>query len=216
MTTTTSADKWYRKRYRHSMAMNLRLPEELTARLRELSEKTGRSQQDLAREALQEYVRDYPVRDSRCVGGRRCRSSVGRAPGRSRTESLVKVYLDSSELVHRAQAIRVGGVWRPPLEGLDGYALVTSAIARVELNRTLLRSESSDAAQQLTAKALTDVDSLAPSLAILESAAVLPVRFLKSLDAIHIASALLVEAHVVLTRDRQMQRACEELGLAVA
>ncbi len=62
MTTTTSADKWYRKRYRHSMAMNLRLPEELTARLRELSEETGRSQQDLAREALQEYVRDYPVR----------------------------------------------------------------------------------------------------------------------------------------------------------
>ena len=128
----------------------------------------------------------------------------------------MRVYLDSSELVHRAQAIRVGWVWRPPLEGLDGYALVTSAIARVELNRTLLRSESSDAAQQLAAKALTDVDSLAPSLAILESAAVLPVRFLKSLDAIHIASALLVEAHVVLTRDRQMQRACEELGLAVA
>lgn len=63
MTTTTSADEWYRKRYRFTMAMNLRLPEELAARLRELSEETGRSQQDLVREALEEYVRDYRVRD---------------------------------------------------------------------------------------------------------------------------------------------------------
>lgn len=62
MTTTTSADGWYRKRYRQAMAMNLRLPEELAARLRELSEETGRSQQDLAREALEEYVRDYRLR----------------------------------------------------------------------------------------------------------------------------------------------------------
>ena len=49
MTTTASAHEWYRNRYRHSMAMNLRLPEELATRLRELSEETGRSQQELAR-----------------------------------------------------------------------------------------------------------------------------------------------------------------------
>jgi len=62
MTTTASAHEWYRNRYRHSMAMNLRLPEELATRLRELSEETGRSQQELAREALEEYVRDYRLR----------------------------------------------------------------------------------------------------------------------------------------------------------
>ena len=62
MTTTASADDWYHKRYRHAMAMNLRLPEELAARLRELSEETRRSQQDLAREALEEYVRHYRLR----------------------------------------------------------------------------------------------------------------------------------------------------------
>ncbi len=62
MTTTASANDWYRKRYRQTMAMNLRLPEELAARLRELSEETGRSQQELAREALEEYVRDYRLR----------------------------------------------------------------------------------------------------------------------------------------------------------
>lgn len=62
MTTTSSADFWYRKRYRSSVAMNLRLPEELANALRELSDETGRSQQELAREALEEYVRDYRLR----------------------------------------------------------------------------------------------------------------------------------------------------------
>ncbi|HEV8023682.1 MAG TPA: ribbon-helix-helix domain-containing protein [Candidatus Nanopelagicales bacterium] len=42
--------------------MNLRLPEELASALRELSEETGRSQQELAREALEEFVRDYRLR----------------------------------------------------------------------------------------------------------------------------------------------------------
>jgi predicted nucleic acid-binding protein len=44
----------------------------------------------------------------------------------------------------------------------------------------------------------------------------LPVRFLKTLDSLHVASALLVGADVVITEDRQMARACAELGLAVA
>ena len=62
MTTTPSTVEWYQKRYRSGMAMNLRLPEELASALRELSEETGRSQQELAREALEEYVRDHPLR----------------------------------------------------------------------------------------------------------------------------------------------------------
>ena len=57
---------WYRDRYRKTypdpMAMNLRLTENLATDLRELAEQTGRSQQDLAREALEEYIRDYPLR----------------------------------------------------------------------------------------------------------------------------------------------------------
>ena len=53
---------WYRSAYADSMAMNLRLPAELADALRALAAETGRSQQDLAREALEEYVRDYPLR----------------------------------------------------------------------------------------------------------------------------------------------------------
>lgn len=130
----------------------------------------------------------------------------------------MRIYLDSSELVHRAQAIQAAWLWRPPLESLDAnaYSMASSAISHVEISRTLLRSESPDAAKQLARQALIDVDSLAPSAAILELAASLPIQFLKSLDAIHLASAIAAQANVVLTRDRQMQRACEELGLAVA
>lgn len=54
--------QWYQKRYHSPMAMNLRLPPELAQALRDLAEQTGRSQQDLAREALEEYVRDYALR----------------------------------------------------------------------------------------------------------------------------------------------------------
>lgn len=53
---------WYRNRYHSVMGMNLRMDEELAAALRRLAEETGRSQQDLAREAIAEYVRDYPLR----------------------------------------------------------------------------------------------------------------------------------------------------------
>ena len=64
MTTTHETHaRWYRKRYRLAMAMNLRLPKDLAEALRSLSDRTGRSQQDLAREALGEYVRDYPLRE---------------------------------------------------------------------------------------------------------------------------------------------------------
>jgi predicted nucleic acid-binding protein len=130
----------------------------------------------------------------------------------------LRIYLDSSELVHRAQAIQAAGFWRPPLESLDAneYSLASSAISRVEVSRTLLRSESPDVANQLARQTLLDVDSLAPSAVILELAATLPVRFLKSLDAIHVATAMLIQADVVLTRDQQMQRACADLGLATA
>lgn len=44
------------------MAMNLRLPAELAEALRALAEETGRSQQELARDALVEYVTSYRVR----------------------------------------------------------------------------------------------------------------------------------------------------------
>lgn len=55
-------ERWYHNRYHSRMAMNLRLTDALAEALRTLAEETGRSQQELAREALEEYVRDYRLR----------------------------------------------------------------------------------------------------------------------------------------------------------
>ena len=53
---------WYQNRYRFTMAVNVRMNEELAGELRELAEETGRSQQDLIREAIADYVRNYKLR----------------------------------------------------------------------------------------------------------------------------------------------------------
>ena len=94
--------------------------------------------------------------------------------------------------------------------------VATSQISSVEIARTLRRETPDSDLTNLSAELLRGIDLVYVSLDVLETAAALPVRFLRALDAIHVASALLVRADVVLTRDRQMQRACEELGLAVA
>ena len=94
-------------------------------------------------------------------------------------------------------------------------SVATSRLTAVELGRLAMRESTSSTASSLNVTALP-LEFMAVGDSVLRRAASLPIRFLKSLDAIHIASALLVRADVVLTRDRQMQRACEELGLAVA
>mgnify|MGYP006290244781 CR=1 FL=1 len=60
---TTMAVVRYRKRYHSGMGMNIRMDEELAAGLRGLSERTGRSQQDLVRQAIDEFVRTFELRE---------------------------------------------------------------------------------------------------------------------------------------------------------
>ena len=60
---TDLAFRRYRNRYRDSMAMNLRMEPDLAEALRALADETGRSQQDLVREAIDLFVREYRLRD---------------------------------------------------------------------------------------------------------------------------------------------------------
>ena len=126
----------------------------------------------------------------------------------------MRQYVDSSVLVDRALAV----VNAEDSLGMtsDTYSLVTSELTVVEVWRVLLRFGLDDALPRRVDLALSDVDLLSLGPTTLSVAARLPVRHLKSLDAIHVASALITRCDVVLTRDRQMKRACEELGLAVA
>ena len=47
---------WYHQRYHHPMAMTLRLTDEETEALRERAAREGRSMQEVAREAVRDYI----------------------------------------------------------------------------------------------------------------------------------------------------------------
>ena len=66
-----------------------------------------------------------------------------------------------------------------------------------------------------TRVALQDIAILETSKVVLRSAADIPARYLRSMDAIHVASAFTIRADLVLTSDRQMRAACAELGMLV-
>lgn len=129
---------------------------------------------------------------------------------------MIRAYCDTSVLgdllLNRDESRRIRDYltsWQ--LQG----TVTTSRLTVVELGRLAMRQGDSSTGSVLNVAALP-LEFMAIGDQVLRKAASLPVRFLKSLDAIHIASALLAQCDVVLTRDRQMQRACEELGLAVA
>ena len=128
----------------------------------------------------------------------------------------MRAYCDTSVLADLLLDPRSSRATRVELDSWLARGTVnTSRLTTVELGRVVMRAGTSVRTASLNVAALP-VEYIALGDSVLRSAASLPVRFLKSHDAIHLASALLVEADVVLTRDRQMQRACEELGLAVA
>lgn len=126
----------------------------------------------------------------------------------------MRQYVDCSVLVERALDVANADDQVGVSEPTD--SLVTSELTVVEMWRVLRRFGLDDALPRRVGLALSDVDLLTLGPTTLSVAARLPVKHLKSLDAIHVASALITRCDVVLTRDRQMARACEELGLAVA
>lgn len=91
----------------------------------------------------------------------------------------------------------------------------TSGITRVELVRSLARY---GFAPQRAAEALLDrMTLIEPVPAVLEAAASLPPDRLRSLDAIHLASARFLDEdlHGIVTYDRRLADAAREHGVAV-
>jgi len=123
------------------------------------------------------------------------------------------VYLDSSAIVRlvvrefESDALRAFLVNRP--------VRVTSALARVEVPRAV-RSQGRTATARAT-QALSGVSVLALDEALLNDAARINADHLRSLDAIHIASAQQVgpELAALITYDTRMATAARALGLPV-
>ncbi|CAN5852170.1 type II toxin-antitoxin system VapC family toxin [soil metagenome] len=124
------------------------------------------------------------------------------------------LYLDSSAavkfIVDEEESAALGA-WLP-----DELRLTSSALLRTEVLRAVRRQEPGqlDRAREAIAKfALHDIDA-----DILESAGALAPNSLRSLDAIHLATALRLadELEAIVTYDRRMIAGARALGLPVA
>jgi predicted nucleic acid-binding protein len=127
----------------------------------------------------------------------------------------VTVYLDSSALVKLVIRESESDALRTFLQARSG-PMTTSALARTEVVRAVGSfGEHAVAGARLLMGGMHDV---AVSRSVLDAAGDLALRLdVRSLDAIHLATAVELERHldVLITYDRRMAAAAEVLGLAV-
>ena len=129
----------------------------------------------------------------------------------------MKLYLDSSALVklvkHESGSIPLTAFLRRHRD--DGR--VTSALARAEVVRAV--AGGGEPAVAHARRVLARVDQINVDRQLLDDAAILvPGTILRSLDAIHLASARAIgpELRSVVTYDGRMHDAAIAIGLAVA
>jgi predicted nucleic acid-binding protein len=130
------------------------------------------------------------------------------------------VYVDSSALLKRVVDEAESDVLESTLEYHvnAGDTIVASTLARIEVSRGLLRQsqltdadigDADDAAMAgVSERAITpDVVSVARRIGPFQS---------RTLDAIHLATAVLLDVDVVLTYDQRLASACQYNGLKTA
>ena len=129
----------------------------------------------------------------------------------------MRLYLDSSALVKLVVAEPESPALRRYLRQYSTDQRVSSELVRVEVVRAVLAAGPSAIVQ--SRRWFSRLYLFAMDRALLERAAVLaPGPPLRSLDAIHLATAQLVgnELRAVVTYDRRMLATAGTLGLAVA
>ena len=139
----------------------------------------------------------------------------------AKTACDVRVYLDSSALLKRVVAEPESAALQAALRGyVDSQtALVSSSVAWIEVSRALRRAAAID--PRLHPDALTDVALSGVLERPLDAEVVALARrvsplVLRSLDAIHVATALLVDADVLMSYDDRVVAAAQEHGLGTA
>jgi predicted nucleic acid-binding protein len=129
----------------------------------------------------------------------------------------LKIYLDSSAIVKLVQREAESASLRRFLRKHTSSERVTSALARVEVVRAVLSGGTAAVAH--ARRQLDRMYQVAVDRDLLDQAASLaPGARLRSLDAVHLASAqvLAPDLLAVVTYDHRMESAAAALGLPVA
>lgn len=123
------------------------------------------------------------------------------------------VYLDTSAaaklLVDEAESEALAAY----LDGIrEDQVLVSSALLETELRRLAVRL---DLDQSGVTDLLTRTDLVDPPRSLFHEAGLLPGKSLRSLDALHLATALRVDADTVVAYDARLLEAARGVGLGV-
>lgn len=126
------------------------------------------------------------------------------------------VYVDTSALLKRAVAeansLNVREAFRQ--HHRDGDLVVSSSLAWLEVWRALRRLQFEDVGAGVSA-AMSGVGELPLSDGVLRRARKVGTENLRSLDAIHLASAVMVGADSVMTYDDRLGEAVRSMGMTV-
>jgi predicted nucleic acid-binding protein len=130
----------------------------------------------------------------------------------------MRVYVHSSALLKRVVAEDESAAL---LNFLDAHyqqddLLTSSSLAWIEVSRELSRARSPIAANDLIDEAMSGIDERPMTPDVISVARRLEPPILRSLDAIHLTTAILIDADVVVTYDDRLADACRRNSLAVA
>lgn len=124
------------------------------------------------------------------------------------------IYLDTSAaaklLVEEPESSAVAGWLDQQVEA--GEVIVSSLLLETELRRFAAREQLSQVA---VGEVLDRVDLIEPDRALFHEAGILPAPTLRSLDALHLATVLRLDAASLLTYDLRMTQAAVALGIRV-
>lgn len=125
----------------------------------------------------------------------------------------MRLYLDTSALVKLVVAEAESDALSAYLRSHPDDAAFTSALARTELLRAV--AAGGVAAVTEARRLLDSLDTVALSRSLLDHAGTLPPTHLRTLDAIHLAAALLAgsDLRAVITYDNRMSEAAAVLGM---
>ncbi|MGF2949766.1 type II toxin-antitoxin system VapC family toxin [Microbacterium alcoholitolerans] len=131
---------------------------------------------------------------------------------------MTRVYLDSSALIKRIFDERESLALRDALTDAEqqGVHLVTSALARVEVGRVARTRIDADLPRVVGMAATEAMDGISTAhltRTVMDSARIIGPPVLRTLDAIHLATAVALSVDEIWTYDIRMAQVAEELGI---